>query len=79
MRLSSLTYLLAAAALGAAAGDDADSSDPTRENTYFNGEKVPPILELTASTWEKESKASKWLMVKHYRYDFTIPFSSAKA
>ncbi len=61
MRLSSLALLLGAAACGAAAGD------PAQENTYFDGKKVPPILQLGPDTFDKEVKASKWLMVKHYR------------
>ncbi len=68
MRLSSLAVLVGAATWRAAAADDTDSSDPTRENTYFNGKKVPPLLELTPQNFDKESKASKWMMVKHFRY-----------
>ncbi len=69
MRLSSLALLLGAAAFGAAAGDgDAQSKDPGQKNTYFDGKKVPPILELGPNNFQKELKASKWLMVKHFRY-----------
>ena len=72
MRWHNLSFLLGAFSLAATA-TAADSpttesdDDAPRENTYFNQKKVPPLLELTPHNWEKESKASKWLMVKHYR------------
>jgi protein disulfide-isomerase len=66
MRLFNFSLLLGAAALVAAEVFD-DDEEPVRENTYFNGKKVPPMLELTPDNWEKEYKASKYLMVKHYR------------
>jgi len=66
MRLSSLALWLGAATVGAAAGDDSDSSD-TREITFFDGKEVPPMLELTPDTFGQASKASKWMMIKHYR------------
>lgn len=66
MRLLPFTLLFGAAALTAAASASADEN-PDRENTYFNQKKVPPMLELTESNWDEEIKASKWLMVKHYR------------
>ncbi|KAK4192731.1 thioredoxin-like protein [Podospora australis] len=67
MRLLKSLFLLGAAALvsAASAADDADE-DITRENTYFNGKKVPPILELTPLNWKTEVKKSKFLMVKHF-------------
>ncbi|KAK4125551.1 thioredoxin-like protein [Parathielavia appendiculata] len=65
MRLSTWPLLLGAAALVAAESADLDE-DPVRENTYFNGKKVPPMLELTPDNWEKEYNASKYLIVKHY-------------
>ncbi|KAK3390196.1 thioredoxin-like protein [Podospora didyma] len=66
MRLS-LSLLFGAAALAAAVStsDEADDEE-LRENTYFNGQKVPPVLELTPHNWEKETNASKYLMVKHF-------------
>ena len=69
MRLSewSLSLFFGAAALVSAASGSADSEDPTRENTYFNTQKVPPLLELTPDNFEKEVKASKFMIVKHYR------------
>ena len=39
----------------------------TKDATYFNGKKVPPLLEITQDTWEKERKASRFLLVKHFR------------
>jgi len=67
MRFASITLLLGAVPWGVTAGADEKPSDVTRENTYFDGKKVPPILELTPDNFKTESKASKWLMVKHYR------------
>lgn len=66
MRLLSFSLLFGAAALAAAAPPEVDD-DAAREATFFNGKKVPPLLELTPDNWEKEVKASKYLMVKHYR------------
>jgi protein disulfide-isomerase len=66
MRLLNLSLLFGAAAL-AVDSTPFEDEDPVRENTYFNGKKVPPMLELTPENWEKESKASRFLMVKHYR------------
>lgn len=69
MRLFKLTLLFGAAALAVAQSPDVDEEEeePAREDTYFNGKKVPPMLELTPDNWEKEHKATKYLMVKHYR------------
>jgi protein disulfide-isomerase len=67
MRLLNFSFLLGAAALVAGSPPEPAEEDATRENTYFNGKKVPPMLELTPANWEKEVKASKYLMVKHYR------------
>ncbi len=64
MRLFNLSLLFGAAALVAA--DSLDDEEP-REATVFNGQTVPPLLELTPDNWEKEHKASKYLLVKHYR------------
>jgi protein disulfide-isomerase len=66
MRFSSWAVLLGAAARAVAGFDDEDEEVP-REPTYFNGKKVPPMLGLTPDNWEKEYKASKYLLVKHYR------------
>ncbi|KAL2158921.1 hypothetical protein VTH06DRAFT_2951 [Thermothelomyces fergusii] len=67
MRLFDLTFLFGAAALVAAQSPDVDDDEePLKETTYFNGRAVPPMLELTPDNWDKELKASKFLMVKHY-------------
>jgi protein disulfide-isomerase len=65
MRLFTLPLLFSAAALVVA--DSTDDDEEAREATHFNGIKVPPMLELTPANWEKEYKASKYLLVKHYR------------
>jgi len=41
-------------------------------NTMFNGVKVPPLLEITPDNFEKEKTVSKYLLIKHYRYDTTV-------
>ncbi|KAK3307540.1 thioredoxin-like protein [Chaetomium strumarium] len=67
MRLLNLSLLFGAAALAVADSSDLDADeDAPREATYFNGKKVPPMLELTPDNWEQESRASKYLLVKHY-------------
>ena len=69
MRLSewSLSLFFGAAALAFAASGSTESEDPLQENTYFNQKMVPPMIELTPDNFEKEAKASKYLLVKHYR------------
>ncbi|KAI1481872.1 thioredoxin-like protein [Daldinia eschscholtzii] len=67
MRLASLALFFSAAVLGTAQAIGAETSDsPDRENTYFNGKRVPPLLELTPDTFDKEVKLSKFLVVKYY-------------
>ncbi|RYO86826.1 hypothetical protein DL764_008939 [Monosporascus ibericus] len=67
MRLSTIALFLGASALGAAQANDAETNpDPERENTVFNGQSVPPLLELTPDNFEKEVKASKNLVVKYF-------------
>lgn len=69
MRLFGYSLLFGAASLAVVAGaeDDYDWDEAPRETTYFNGKKVPPMLALTPDNWADEVKASKYLMVKHYR------------
>lgn len=67
MRLSTIALFLGASALGAAQANGAETDpDPERENTVFNGQSVPPLLELTPDNFEKETKASKNLVVKYF-------------
>lgn len=68
MRLSSLALLVGASALGAAQATGADSNTDPDKNTFFDGHKVPPLLELTPDNFAKETKASKYTVVKYYRY-----------
>ncbi|KAH7031278.1 thioredoxin [Microdochium trichocladiopsis] len=67
MRLASLALVLGASALGAAQAIGAENTeDPEHENTYFNDQKVPPLLELNSDNYEKEFGLSKNLVVKFY-------------
>ena len=50
-----------------------NEKDPERENTYFDGKKVPPILQLTPDDFEKQVNASKYMLIKHYRYCYLSP------
>ncbi|RYO77487.1 hypothetical protein DL762_009224 [Monosporascus cannonballus] len=67
MRLSTIALFLGASALGAAQANDAETDpEPERENTVFNGQSVPPLLELTPDNFEKQTKVSKNLVVKYF-------------
>ncbi|KAI1174653.1 thioredoxin-like protein [Nemania sp. FL0916] len=71
MRLTWLALLLGAVTSTIARDvDDTEATttadDPDHEDTYFDGKKVPPLLELTANTFDKEVKASKFLVVKYF-------------
>lgn len=66
MRLSSFALLLGASTLGAAEGNSADTD---AETTTFNGQEVPPLLELTPDNFDEISKSTKNVIVKYYRYD----------
>ncbi|KAI1158853.1 thioredoxin-like protein [Nemania serpens] len=67
MRLTVLALLLGAVSSGIAQAIGADTTDdPQKENTSFNGKRVPPLLELTSSNFEREVKASKFLVVKYF-------------
>ncbi|KAJ3955909.1 hypothetical protein N0V92_007559 [Colletotrichum tropicale] len=63
MRLSPLFLFLGSSLLG---GVQAAAKEDDRENTYFNSMKVPPILELTPDTFDKEVKSSQFMLIKHY-------------
>lgn len=67
MRLAPLALLFSAVASGIAQAIGSETADdPERENTYFNGKRVPPLLELTADNFDVEVKASKFLVVKYF-------------
>lgn len=67
MRLASLALLLGASFLGAAQSLGAETeNDPAKENTYFNGQKVPPLLELTAENFDQEVQKTRYLVVKYF-------------
>lgn len=69
MRFLPLTLLLGAATWVSAVASSASNSeeDLASKGTYFNGKKVPPLLELTEDTWDEEIKKSEWLLVKYYK------------
>lgn len=68
MRLTVIALLLGAVSSGIAQAIGADTTDdPKRENTVFNGKRVPPLLELTASNFDSEVNASKFLVVKYFK------------
>lgn len=68
MRLASLALLLGASALGAAQAVGTDvQDDASKENTYFNGLRVPPLLELTGDNFAEEVNRTKFLVVKYFR------------
>jgi protein disulfide-isomerase len=67
MRLLSLALLAGAAVLGRAQKLSLEN-DPKKENTYFDGQRVPPLLELTPTNWDEEVNQTRFLMIKHYRY-----------
>ncbi|KAI1276035.1 thioredoxin-like protein [Xylaria sp. FL0933] len=67
MRLTPLALLFSAVTSGIAQALGADTTDdPERENTYFDGKRVPPLLELTGDNFDKEVQASKFLVVKYF-------------
>ncbi|KAI1426490.1 thioredoxin-like protein [Xylaria sp. FL1777] len=67
MRLTSLALFFSAVTSGIAQAIGADTTnDPERENTYFNGKRVPPLLQITADNFEKEVQASKFLVLKYF-------------
>ncbi|RWA09543.1 hypothetical protein EKO27_g5557 [Xylaria grammica] len=67
MRLTSLALFFGAVTSGLAQAIGADTTDdPEKENTYFNGKRVPPLLELTSDNFNEEAQASKFLVVKYF-------------
>jgi protein disulfide-isomerase len=66
MRLSPLFLLLSASAFAGARAQE-DEEDNTRENTYFNSIKVPPITELTPDTFGTVVNSSTYTLIKYFR------------
>lgn len=64
MRFSPLAVLAGLTAFAYAE----EETNPVTDPTTFNGVSVPPLLELSPTTWEEELKKNKFLMVKHFRY-----------
>ncbi|KAK2059221.1 thioredoxin [Colletotrichum caudatum] len=65
MRLSPLFLFLGSTLLSgvqAAANEEKDE----KASTYFNSMKVPPILELTPDTFDKEVKTHQFILLKNY-------------
>lgn len=72
MRSSILSLLASALTLvGAEASGASETEKDAVQSTIFNNQTVPPLVELTPSNWADEVKKSKWLLVKHFRYDAT--------
>lgn len=71
MKFSSLVWgLLLGAITHAVAQEEEEEEIPadySQEFTQFDGKTVPPLLELTPDNFEREIKASKYMLVKHYR------------
>ncbi|KAH8203193.1 hypothetical protein TruAng_002598 [Truncatella angustata] len=79
MRLSSLALWLGASVLGAAQAIGAEkNNDPKAENTYFDGKKVPPLLELTADNFASEVAKTKFLVTLYEYYYTSDPPTSSK-
>ncbi|KAM4056810.1 thioredoxin domain-containing protein [Hirsutella rhossiliensis] len=64
MRLHVFALLVGLAAPGWAQSSEEQDAKP--HDTIFDGITVPPLLELTPSNWNEESKKTRWLAVKHY-------------
>ena len=69
MRAGILAFLACAVAFARAdAISDTEAEDDVVASTKFNGQTVPPLLELTPDNWNDEVNKTRWLMIKHYRY-----------
>ncbi|KAK1988961.1 thioredoxin [Colletotrichum cereale] len=66
MRLSPLFLFLGSTLLSGVQAAAATEEKDDKASTYFNDMKVPPILELTPDTFDKEVKGHKFKLVKHY-------------
>ena len=71
MRLSSFALFLGASTLGAAERNSAADvdADTDVETTTFNGQEVPPLLEVTPDNIDEVKNGTKNVVVKYYRYD----------
>lgn len=70
MRLSILSLLAGAAALARAEPlGDGSAEKEADKGTTFNHKTVPPLLELSPSNWNEQVNKTRWLMVKHFRYE----------
>ena len=70
MRLSLLSLMAGAAALVRAEPlGDSDTDKDAAKPTTFDNKPVPPLMELTPSTWADEVNKTRWLLVKHFRFD----------
>ncbi len=65
MRLSPSVLLAGAATLLAA---PALAKPRVPKPTVFNGITVQPFLDLTPANYEEEIKKTKYILVKHFRY-----------
>lgn len=70
MRLTSFALLSGLAAFGLFGSSVAADEDPKApKETYFDSLPVPPLMELTPKNFEEVANQTKWLLVKHYRYN----------
>jgi len=67
MRFLPLLLLGAAALTRAASAVEWDEEDTTKEPTYFNGIRVPPLLELTPENFAEAVESTTHMLIKHYR------------
>lgn len=74
MRLTSFFSGLAAFGLLSSPALADDEAEKTPAPTIFDSVEVPPLTELTPDNFEKEASKTKWLLVKHYRYDAPRPY-----
>lgn len=70
MRLTSFTLLSGLAAFGLFGSSVAAAEDSNApKETFFDSLPVPPLMELTPKNFTEVASQTKWLLVKHYRYD----------
>lgn len=69
MRLSSLALLLGASTLGATQKNAAAHDKVEAEGTTFDGQRVPPVLELNPDNFNEVTKGTKNVVIKYFRYE----------